>query len=328
MQTDWTIRDELIYLSQRWPYLVLAFLVGSLLGWGLVSVLPSSYEAQTVWYVAVNGDAEPRNPDDFKNWQLLQLEAFLLSDPVLAETANRLGETDLQELANRLETRWRNAGQWVLAARGGSAEQAQETAAAWAAAGLEQLTAAAGYAQEMLNLERSLRQARNDLSLLTSRQAVLEQASQSLQDSQTRLQNLPPDVPIDELERWNLALIAGQALDNDPAAGDLLAQMPTADAPASDYAAFLRLVETALAQQQVSLEARIGSLQAAYETDASAWQAAERSAHGISAFLTVEPLQEGEITVTPRQNPGLAALVGGILALIGLFLYRLAVRSR
>jgi hypothetical protein len=328
MQTDWTIRDEFIYLSQRWPYLLLAFLAGSLLGWGLARLLPAAYEAQTRWSVAINADAEPRNPDDFKNWQLQQLEAFLLSEAVLAETAARLNGMDVETLASQVETRWRNTGQWTLAARGGSAEEARTVVAAWSAAGQEQLAAAAGYAQEMLSLERSLRQTRNDLSLVQGRLAVLQQAGDALGIFQAALQNRPEAEPLPELERWNLALIAGQALADDPAAASLLAQMPPPQAPASEYPAFIALVQAGLEQQLSRQDARETALQTAYEEFTAAWQTAEQAAHGLSAYLAVEPLQQGAISAAARQNTGMAALVGGLVGLLVFFGFRLAVRSR
>lgn len=328
MQTNWTIRDEFIFLTQRWPYLVLAFLFGSLLGWGLARLLPATYEAQTTWYVAVNADAEPRNPDDFKNWQLLQLEAFLISEPVLIDTAERLGLEDTEQLVSRLETRWRNAGQWTLAASGDNAEQARQTTAAWAQAGQEQLAAAAEHAARMLELDRSLRQTRNELSLTRSQLVVMEQAESTLRAFQDRLAELPEATTLPVLERWNLALLVGQALDNNPAASSLLGHMPAAEAPVEQYLMFVTEVQAAMEVRQAGLAAEVAALQTSLEADTAAWQIELQGSQGLSAYLTVEPLRQGEIDVTPQRSPGLAALVGGLLGLIVFLLYRLAVRSR
>ena len=333
MQSNWTLRDELIYLSQRWPWLVVAFLVGALLGWGAARILPTGYEARTEFYVGFTGDLFPRNPDDYKNWQMEELDTFLLTGPVLANAVDQLQRVGVStaltpaDLADRLELRWRNAGKWTLAARAGSPEEARSIAEAWQAAALSGLTEAAGHAQNVLELERAVNQTASQLYATRARLQTLEQAAASLSDWETQLSEAG-DTPITALQAWNLTLVAGQALAGHPAAAELLADLPQAGAAPQAILEVLPQISAALEQQRATLAARTESLQAQWDDLSAEWQAESAAARGITAYLTIEPLNEGQVQVEAIDAGGTAALVGGLIGLLVLFLLRLARWSR
>jgi hypothetical protein len=335
IQTDWTFRDEFIFWTQRWPQLVLAFLLGALIGWGVSALLPATYEARSEFYVAFNGDVYPRNPDDYKNSQIEELDAFLVSDPLLTailadlQTSQpNLSNLTPRELANRLDLRWRNTGTWTLAVTGKDSQETQAIARAWQQSAQKQLTEASGHAQELLEIERELGRTGNELYLTRARLQVLDSTRQSLDRWQTALENQTSEASLTPIERWNLQLLAGQAVDNDPVSSNLLARIPAPQDPPAAYSAYVNQVRAALEEQvrlQTEREAALSQSQERLNAD---WQRTEQAARGITAYLTLEPLQSGEISVVRTSNAGLAALVGGLCGLLAFFFYRMVVWSR
>ena len=99
----WNLLDYILTATHRW-YVSLAFiLAGSLLGLGTSYVFPSPYRATLDLYVGLNAYRSPydsyaeylagqsfRMVDDYKNWQMDQLESFVLSDPFMTELLERL----------------------------------------------------------------------------------------------------------------------------------------------------------------------------------------------------------------------------------------------
>src|SRR5512139_1950407 len=120
---DWNLRANILGNAHRWPVVMLFVLAGSLLGLLLAFLWPTPYRAEAGLQVAYNADVHPRNPDDFKNWQMEQLDVLIHSDEVLHETLARLQSQDpswnsytLDEIRSKVHTYWRNAGEWRLVA--------------------------------------------------------------------------------------------------------------------------------------------------------------------------------------------------------------------
>lgn len=149
--TEWVLRDEIYKAAHRWPFIVLFILAGSLLGWGITYLLPSTYQASEEVSVELNAyrapedryaaeyaDTEFRNLDDYKHWQMSQLEVLVRSDAYLQETLNRLRKADsawhaveAPELRNMLKAYWRNAGRWRLTAENQDAGLARQAVQIW-----------------------------------------------------------------------------------------------------------------------------------------------------------------------------------------------------
>jgi hypothetical protein len=330
-QTNWTLRDELIELTQRWPLLVLVFLVGSLLGWAASVIFPATYEARTELYVAFNGDSFLRNPDDYKNWQMEQLDAFLFSEPVLTATVEILAESPVKvkqtviTLPENLDVLWRNAGRWTLVASAQTPEVAAAIVQAWEDAALTALGEASAAAKELLRIERDLGQVSDLRYTAQSNLLQLNLARDSLKDLLDQI--IKTETAPDQLAYWSLQLLVGQALGNDPASAQILELLPAPDADWEAYSVYRPQVLAALDQREVSLSADLAFFEKQQTDLTDQWQAAEQAAAGITAYLTVEPLNAGQITTEATRATGAAAMVGGLCGLLGLFFYRLAKRG-
>jgi hypothetical protein len=319
---EWNLRTEILEITHRWPQVVIAFLLGSLLGWGVGLVFPTTHRAQSEIYVAFDGDAIYRNPDDYKNWQFSELEAYILSDDVLGETLKRLGEQDpywrnisAEQLREHLRIYWRNAGRWRLVAEWREQVHATHLARTWTDVLLQKTNLAAGHAGNVLLLDSQVKaHAREEVTLRTrsSQLTQLRDALQAWRDDQ----NPRPNQPLERLDRWRLQYLAASLEGLVPVELGLLVQLPPPEAAAEEY--FL-IVDQALTALDVQLEvedhqyaeltAHLSELQAKLDEETKA-------SHNLTASLTVERFSSEVSTAQPVRLTSQMALVGGVLGVL------------
>lgn len=335
MVTNWTIREEILSLSQRWYWLVAAFLLGGLFGWGISWILPSSYQAQVELYVAINADTQFTNPDDYKNWQMGQLDAFILSDSVIQSLLSQLIRLDsdwegltVQDLRSMLSVRWRNAGKWRLVVTAHDAETASTVAQVWRDAVFDQLSEALIHANRFVQLDRELDTLDYELLLTREQTLGLKQANDALiswREERLQSQN---SASVSQIERWHLQSLVARLSLQDRAAQDFLEDMPPPQAEVQDY---IDWVEPLLVRFEESLR-----VQEEWERDLlarqadldSLWAEEEKMAQGLSAYLHIEPLTNAGVSVQAERTPAMAALVGGFLGMIGWVVAHLSMVSK
>ena len=133
---EWNPRKEIISAAHRWYWIAASFILGALLGWLVSFIWPAPYRATMDLYVGLNANRATRNLyitevaqesfenlDDYKHWQMSQLNALVISDEYLVETLNRLQDDDsywqgfdVLELRQVLSVAWRNTGEWHFSA--------------------------------------------------------------------------------------------------------------------------------------------------------------------------------------------------------------------
>lgn len=334
MVTNWTLREEILRMSQRWYWLVSAFLVGGLLGWGITWILPSSYQAQVELYVAINADTEFTNPDDYKNWQMGQLDAFILSENVIQGSLSQLKRLDsdwgaltAQDLRSMLSVRWRNAGKWRLLVTAKDAETATMVAQVWRDAVFDHVSEALVHANRFVQLDRELDALNYELLLTREQTLGLERANDALISWRDGMFQSQTSAPLSSIERWHLQSLVARLPLPDRAAQVYLEGMPPPQAEVQDY---IRWIEPVLVSFEESLrvqgewEHELMSRQA----DLSVlWAQEEQLAHGLSSYLYIEPLADAGVSVQAERTPAMAALVGGFLGMIGWVVARLSLIS-
>jgi hypothetical protein len=166
-------------------------LVGVLIGWLIALTVPTPYRATKELYVGLNiyqanqdsnaadfAGIQFYNADDYKNWQMANLNSLVYIDPIIDQTLYALQETDpywqsinRHELTKMLHVYWRNAGKWRLVAEHPQAERAQQAVLLWEAAVIEQVAL-------------SIEQSRQVMTLHIQMQALADQQAQiALQQS-------------------------------------------------------------------------------------------------------------------------------------------------
>ena len=332
MTTDWNIRDEWFNLLHRWYLVALAFMVGALLGWALAFIVPSPYRAEAELYIAYNGDGIYRNPDDYKNWQLGELEIYIYSDEMLETALQELrqvdaywNDIDTAGFRPALHTYWRNAGKWRLVVEWNDPLRAEQAALAWSEAVIRNSATAIDHGREAQILADRIRAFTTEEVSISAGSARLGSITTALNEWQTASAQAGTAQPLAVLERWRLQSLAAGLADVSPAAVLLLNDFPTDDAGRAEFETWASMALETIGVEKESLLARDADLKTRRDTLTRDWEQASLASRNLTTDLTVERLAnivpEGE----PVRPSGQMALTGGVLAVLLLGLWGLAV---
>ncbi len=323
MNNEWKLREEIYQLGQKWPQIMLFFLIGALLGWGITFFLPSPHRAEASVHVSFNGDVYPRNPDDFKNWQLQELEVLITSKELLRETLIRLRKedkywngVDVQSLKEDLSVYWRNAGEWRLVAEAPTPERASNLAQVWQQVILEEVKLALVHAQNMLTIDAQIN-ATSDAQIETGSMITeLSTIKGTLLTWQETAAQAGLDQSLTTMERWNLLLLVTRIVRLDTGGQALLEQAPLPGAPVEDYINWSNQALVLLEQELANLQTQAEALTSQQENLNNAWSAEFKASQGLSAYLMITALPSDNSQPYAVRPATQTALIGGTIGLL------------
>lgn len=320
---EWQWREDLLALAYRWYLWLVLFLVGCGIGWIGAKLLPAPYRAEADLGVFYQSDAIFRNVDDYKNWEMGQLQALIFSDQLLTLVQERLSQQDpfwqnqtAADLRQRLHVYWRNAGIWHLVAEDRQPQRAVQLVTAWKAVILEEM-------ERIGELTHDLKQIHTELLALGQAKVASQQRMAELQAMAAILQNGQPwrdpslaSQPLPPLQRWQLLELALRLDQERSGDATLAAALPPEDAPAEEYQVWveqaLGTIETQahLLQEQLPfLEERLSETTTRYnEVAAVSWY--------LSVYVGVKDINAEVKTPRPVRTEAPAALIGGLLSLL------------
>ena len=324
----WVPSYELYQAAHHWQQIMLFCLAGSLIGLVLAVIWPSPYRATQELYVGLDMTNAPgeiqqqaaqglqfANLNDYKNWQMANLNALILTDEILAETLRRLRQSDpaweqanQQELAGMLKAYWRNAGKWHLVAEDSDAERAAQAVNTWQAVVVERVSVAVAAAQQLPLLQSQVQALNRERASLTGQAAALhyhvERLNHWLDDSASQSSD-------EILGRTERDFLAGLAASNP----SLAVEFPPTDSVRGRYRKWAR---QALAVQEENLYrtgAQLAALTAAENEIQVESRAAGRVSLGLASGLLVQQISSAAPTVDALRPVGLMILIGAALGL-------------
>lgn len=323
MVTDVSLRDEVYQVTHNWPYPVLAFLIGSLIGWGLSYVLPPTHQAEVEFFLAYNDVQACRNPDDCKNWQLAQMDAFAKSETVLEPTLLKLQSNDAywigvsdEDLAEMLDVLWRNTGIWHLVAETTDPERSKAAVEVWSEVYLKEFQTAQEHSLKLIDLNARIRALNQTQVELTWKLMMLNTVKSKLKEIRGTMESMNPNDPLDRLSWWELYALAAQASGYNFAWLDLIDSIPGELEPQSTYLPWMDRLEISVDQdiqntydqlEQLYIKATSTLDQIAIETENS---------HGLSRTIEVSRLLDVQPQVKVTRRSTTTAVLGGILGLL------------
>jgi hypothetical protein len=334
----WNLRAEILESAHRWPIIMLFILVGSLTGALFAYLLPTPYQAEAGLQVTYNADVHPRNPDDFKNWQMEQLDILIHSDEVLQAMLLRLraqdsswDATSLDDLRASVHTYWRNAGEWRLVAEATTPTQAEELVETWEQIVLLQLDQALTQARTAFSLSTRIGAISANLANLKMDNARLVQIQQALTSWKKSAMTNNSSQPLSALDRWLLISRVAQVSGWDPAGLALFDETPPLEAAVADYIPWIDKTLVLIAEKLEVMEAQSSQLQVEYDQLAVGHAVALDASRGLTAYLAAESLDQGDRPAERVRPVGLMIFVGGLLGLLAwlmLFIARPLMRKR
>lgn len=335
MTDEWSLQDEILDATHRWPLIVLFCLVGSLLGWGVSMIWPSPYRATKELYIGLNLYQVPsqegivgmtnlqfNNIDDYKNWQMANLNSLVFMQEILDETLQRLRQADnnwstvtRSELEDMLDVYWRNAGKWRLVAETDDQQRAIQAVTIWQDVVIERVQGAIDQARETIALDTQMKSTTAAQAQAISRLAELTLIHQSIQRQRAAIASLPADLPVEENLRWTTWEPLSQA-GLGQAWTILNESFPSPEKPAQDYLPWLDRALQLLDHETRILNAQIQELEKNKQQTVADYSIATQASLGISANLQVGRLNNDPPQHSLVRPTGLFMLVGAALGLI------------
>jgi hypothetical protein len=336
MINTWNLRDQILLAAHRWHWIVAFILSGALLGWLAGSLWPApqratydlivnlnAYRAPNDSYAAEIAQEPFRNLDDYKNWQMGQLEGLALSDEFLAETLARLNtqapawqNTTTDELRALLALDWRNAGVWHLRAEHADPTRATQAVQTWGQVIVDQVGAAVESARELVAIDAQLSVNAAALSELAQRAALLESLQAAIANWQTRMAARPADQILPTAELWRCLAAASSAADWAPAWQAQIERTPGPGATAAEIGDWLSGVLALIEVELSNLPARQAVLEREYGELAPQYSRAAAGSRALSAGLAVQLLSTDPPALASLRSPASSALIGGVLGLL------------
>lgn len=338
MKDQWSLHDEVIVAAHRWPLIFSYILVGALLGWGASFLWPSPVRATKELYVAVNVYrwAQDRNvaayaegvqfnfPDDYKNWQMANLNYLVTTDRITKETLSRLKQDDVywsavnkDELLKMLHVYWRNAGKWRLVVEGKDAHQMSRAVEVWEQVTLETTGKAIQAAQDTLTTDVQLQETSKTHSEALAHAAALTQIRQQVQAWQDDAASWSGDRKVTENER-QAVLAALQTASDEAPWQTLMAEAPGAGAGQKEFTSWLERAATTLEQEIKVADAKVTALQTEKDKLSAQYNQTAQNSLGLSPNLSVERGSDSTPEIVVIRPGSELALVG---AALGLFVW-------
>lgn len=343
---SWNRRDEYYKAFHNWPVMLVYCGLGLLLGWGISYLWPAPYQSTVQVYVALNpyrtySDAQflalarPKysNLDDYKNWQMSQLESAVFLDETIQATLAALRQYDLawekvseSDFRLMLEADWRSAGIWSLSATHSNKEAAQQAAQTWSETAVSLVKSAVTSAENSFMIDQQLLAVAEEQSQAKLRAQELAALKESLAEWSDYATNLPQDQPIEAAQAWQLLAMVARLAEFDPAWTTVLDRQPPATAVPSEYLQWLGNIRVLIDLEQDSLQSQTAYLEAEHASLAVNYRLENKKSLGLSPNLAVEKIET--LPVEAVRSPAMVALVGGGVGLLGWFFLRIMIASR
>ena len=334
MTSEWDARVYILKYTHRWPIAILAFLIGCILGLFISYVLPSSYKAENSLYVAYNADLIFRNPEDYKNWHMEQLNALAIAPDVIQNTLDNLQQIDPywnevtpEELKQSLDVQWRNTGIWHLFAVSNTPEHASQAITTWINVFLETYKVSTSAALDMLSLNARIYSLNHELLAVKTRHAELSRIKEAILTINEAITQNPSNFGLDSLTRSRLYSLIARASDYDPAWKSLIDSFPVADALTGAYLPWIEEANISLDVAIEDLSPQIDS----YETELNKLEVnleqALQASRGLSTNIYVEQDASSQNKLSPTRQTSVFSLIGGLIGLIVWFVIGLVQSS-
>jgi len=340
MQEGWNIREEILKSTHQWPVILGFCLVGILLGWALSWVFPAKYRSVKAIYVGINAynafadrnAAEHagvtfNNPDDYKNWQMANLNALITSENIFKKTLVLLQSTNTgwnefttEDLAQMLHAKWRNAGKWYLTAESDNPELSTQAVLAWHDIVLVDVQEAIAQAQNAYTIDLKLKSINDQQTQLYAKKTSLEQTQINFSNIHNTLITLTPSAPVPE-DTFTTCKALTSTFPEGEYWGTLIIQQPGATSQVQDCTNWVNQVLISLEYEIENIESRIKTLDEEYQKLSVEYAEASDKSFGLSPNLQVERIS----TFTPKQTAlhptGFLVLLGGIFGLFAWILF-------
>jgi hypothetical protein len=329
---DWSLREAVLDASHRWYWIVFLCLVGAFTGWLFAIARPSPSQATLELYVGLNiyQAADDRNAaeyaglpfgniNDYKNWQMANLNSLIYMDSIVNETLRRLQAQDpywldvsTAELTGALHAYWRNAGKWRLEVELPDPRRASQAVSVWQDVVVERVHQAVIQSRNALSLSSQIRTVADARIQAMARLAQVIDTRDKLAEWQVKLEGDLETHPVEEGDRqliWLLLVEAGK----DPSWQPVLQSFPVPQSVNGAYRSWLVSVMPLVEEQLSGLQEQISFLEKQEQDLSAQYAQASRESLGLSAELEVQQIANTQPEQDILRPIGQLMLIGSFL---------------
>ena len=350
MNEELSFREAFLHATHSWPKFMVFCLAGALVGLIVAFFWPSPYRATQELYVGLNpyrasvddnasafAGVVFSSANDYKNWQMANLNAIIFMDEIISETLHRLGEKDSSwqsvnqiELRNMLSAYWRNAGKWRLVAESREPKRASLAVSTWEEVVLDRVNSAIKSSTDLIVVDNDLQALSGAQATKTYRLSELNQSRAVLQawvaTSLSKAGNQPPD-----LTERDKALAVISSANPDLSWLKFAGEAPPEEAPRTELIAWVGRVLPLIDQEIQSVEQQATSMDSNKKELINEYSNYSKNSLGLSPNLLVQNISDVDSQIAIIRPTGLLLLIGSLLGLIAwliFFLVEISTRTR
>ncbi|MEK6221782.1 MAG: hypothetical protein N2D54_06000 [Chloroflexota bacterium] len=321
-QIEWSLREYLLLLFQQWYYPLAAFLGGSVIGWFVMFVAPSEFQANRIVSVTVFGVKNVRNLDDYKNAQIRHLETLIFSDSTMIEVLNDLKivshnwETmDIDQLRNNYLSTWQDVGFWRLSATYADPIMAREALESWESNSINEVSIAKEKGGQSLLLISDMEYLSQEINALKNSKNRYGRLKKILFQKRETSEELLPE---DNVKNRTLSKILDieKLLKKDSLLALQIPDLGKSDLLVSEYQEWLDLVIGEVQNRIDDIAEEILGLDLQRDTLKQENQSLIDQTFGIDQGLNMERIESKETSVSQIRENGLFLLFGGLLGIV------------
>jgi len=333
---QWTLRNKLTALINHWHFVLLTFLVAAGMSWGVVRIMPPQYSASVDIYMGIDinrvfdvssmatyAKSEPFNIDDYKNWQLSQVESIARSYEVADEALTRLRAEDsywesipVEKFLEMEELDWRDVGTWRLTIVTSSPGRAVRGVQVWVEVFVEHLSDLISKAEKAFKIDGKLRALDNQKVQVKNEISQIELIVKEVNSYSSELEKYQVDRKLDPIMRWRLWGLAANSAEFNPLWEVLLDEFPDESSSLSSYVSWIDELKVVLGTQKEILQVSLGSIEDEEERLTYLYLEEIQKSKGLSPNLYLE-VPPSDVKENCEHQGSTAALVGGLIGMLG-----------
>ncbi len=334
---QWSLRTEILSITHRWPIIVLFILAGSLVGWGASRLWRSPFQATSELYVGLDvyrwaqdpnvlrftGGVAFNYPDDYKNWQMANLNVIILTDDVKKEVLRRLRERDSywsdvnrEQLSDMMDVYWRNAGKWRLVINNPEPKYALQAVEIWQQVAIELIQTSIFHARNTMLFDIQLQSIAAQQTQTNTTLTAQQEALQQLDQWQGQLSQMETDQPVTEVQRSQIQAIAAANASQAPGWAALLDQLPPAGSRPAAFQSWITDGRALLQEEIRQSQQTLTRLEDEWNQTEESFIQASQGSRGVSPTLQVEKISDSIAPPVQIRPTSTLALIGGLLGLV------------
>jgi hypothetical protein len=346
MNNKWSLSEEIYRAFHRWPTLAGVILLGCFASWLLSFLMPPYYRAITYIYVALNpyrtysdtnflALARPRysNIDDYKDWQMTQLESVIYLDEFILETLERLRgmnpewqDFSAAELREILDADWRSAGTWSLIANSPDSDLAEQASSTWSEVVGKRVKAAIEAARQTFLIDQDLQAVSEQIQENSARVNELESAQNQISTLEAELNRQEQNQPLEPYLRLQIISQITRLAEFTPAWMDLLKNQPAVDEIPTAFLSWIQQGNVMIDQEIEAKNQQILDLKQNKSDLSELYREQADASLGLSPNLEIESIEKG---LAERIRPTTTfIIIGGAAAFLIWVLLQLILITR